>query len=177
VPSTTSVLSRRRDPSPTTTGDTAADGRDHHHHHRRRSADRGSTLIEIVLAISLTAIVVMPLLSAVRTGISASTINEGAANAETAIVDAADRINRATQVCDYTQFVVASVVTKGWSASSASAVTQAYDPATGTWKPAGPGSGCLLAGVNDGLVQLVTITITTPKGDVTRSIQVVKSNV
>jgi hypothetical protein len=167
VPSTTSVPSRRRERPPS-----AAGGRDRH-----RGADRGSTLIEIVLAIALTGIVVLPLLSAVRTGISASRVNEGAANAETAIVDAADRINRAPQTCDYTQYVVASVVTKGWDASAATAVTQAYDPATGTWRPAGPGAGCLLAGPTENLVQLVTITITTPKGDVSRTMQVVKSNV
>ncbi len=142
-----------------------------------RHHDRGSTLIEIALAIALTGIVIVPLLSAVRTGISASRVNEGAANAETAIVDAADRVNRAPQTCDYTQYVVASVVTKGWDAASGSAVTQAYDPVTATWKPAGPGSGCLLAGPTDSLVQLVTITITTPDGKVSRNIQVVKSNV
>jgi type II secretory pathway pseudopilin PulG len=182
VPSTTPVPSRHRERTSFAAGAGAdhrdcGDRRSDHARGRRRGADHGSTLIEIVLAIALTGIVVLPLLSAVRTGISASRVNEGAANAETAIVDAADRINRATQACDYTQYVVASVLTKGWDATSASATTQAYDPATGTWKPVGPGSGCLLGGPTDNLVQLVTITITTPKGDVTRRIQVVKSNV
>jgi type II secretory pathway pseudopilin PulG len=143
----------------------------------QRREDRGSTLIEIALAIALTGIVILPLLSAVRTGIMASRVNEAAANAETAIIDAADRVNRAPQTCDYTQYVVASVVTKGWDAGSGSAVTQAYDSTVGGWKPAGPGSGCVLAGPTESLVQLVTITVTTPDGKVSRSIQVVKSNV
>lgn len=180
MPSTSSVFPSRRgrrrdavdlpgDPSGENAADRTVD--------RTVDRDRGNTLIEIVLAIVLTAVLVVPLLSAVSTGIAASRINEGAANAETAIVDAADRVNRAPQTCDYTQYVVASVLTKGWAASTASAVTQAYDPVAGNWKPAGPGSGCLLASPTESLVQLVTITITTPKGDVTRNIQVVKSNV
>lgn len=136
--------------------------------------DRGQTLIEIVLAVVLMAMIVIPLLSAVQTGIKASSVNQAAATAETAIVDAADRINRAPQACDYSVFAKASVKTKGWDESLATVTQQAYDPSSNQWVAA----GCLSAsGPTDDLVQRVTITITTPDGKVTRSLQVVKSNV
>ena len=138
-----------------------------------RSADRGVSVIEVVLAITLTGLLVIPLMSAVRTGIQASVLNEAAANAETAVVDAADRINRAPQKCDYTIYAQASVQTKGWAPGAASVTHEHYDPTAGTWKS----GGCRFAAPTDDLVQRVSITITTPEGDVTRTIQVVKSNV
>lgn len=140
---------------------------------RRPRSDVGSTLIEIVIAISLTTLVVIPLMAAVRTGIKASVINEGAANAETAVVDAADRINRAPQSCDYTQYAQASVQTKGWAPDRASVSHQYYDPVSDSWKD----GGCRFASPTEDLVQKITITITVPSGDVTRTIQVVKSSV
>lgn len=140
---------------------------------RRERADRGSTLIEIVIAISLTTLVVIPMMAAVRTSITASVVNKGAATAETAIVDAADRVNRAPQSCDYTQYAQASVQTKGWTPDRAQVTHQHYDPVSDTWQD----GGCRFASPTEDLVQKITITITVPSGDVSRSIQVVKSNV
>lgn len=116
---------------------------------------------------------ILPILAATQTGIKASVLNQDAATVETAIVDAADRINRAPMVCDYTQYAQASVQTRGWDSGQASVTMQHYDPATNAWVT----GGCRYASTTDDLVQRVRITITTPNGDVTRSIEVVKSNV
>lgn len=134
-------------------------------------------MVEIIIAISLMAIAVVPILQAVQTGIKASTVNQGAANAETAIVDAADRINRAPQDCDYSPYAQASVQTKGWAPTSAKVVTQYYDRVSNTWTAGTGGSGCPDSGLTADLVQKVKITITTPQGDVSRTIEVVKSSV
>lgn len=139
----------------------------------RRRHDRGLTLIEIVLAVTLMAILVIPLMATIRTSVVASSTNEAAANAETAIVDAADRINRAPLSCDYTVYAQASVQTRGWLPQQASVQHEHYDPTIGEWQP----GGCWLATPTEGLVQRLVITITTPKHNVTRSIEVVKSNV
>lgn len=156
----------RRDPS--TCGTTEPDDRQ-----PPTRRDSGTSLIEIIIAVTLMTLVVVPLMSAVQTGIKASTVNEDAAKAETAIVDAADRINRAPQACDYTQYAQASVQTKGWGASQASVSHQFYDPVQNAWRT----GGCRFATPTADLVQKLTITITTPGGSVTRSIQVVKSHV
>jgi hypothetical protein len=140
---------------------------------RRPGRDAGVSLIETVIAITLTGLVIIPVMAAVRTGITSSVINEGAANAETAVVDAADRINRAPQSCDYSVFAQASVQTKGWDPSRAKVSHQYYDPVLNVWQD----GGCRFAAPTADLVQKITITITPPTGEVSRSIQVVKSNV
>lgn len=135
--------------------------------------DAGTTLIEIVIAITLAATVVIPLVSAVKTSITASSVSRAAAQAETAIVNAADRVNRAPQTCDYTVYAQASVETAGWDAGRATVSHQWYNPLTNAWVD----GGCRFAAPTDDLVQKVTITITTPDQGLARSIQVVKSNV
>ena len=140
---------------------------------RRADRDRGTTLIEIVITISLTAMVVLPLMSAVRASITASSVARSAAQAETAIVNAADRINRAPQSCDYSVYAEASVQTQGWNRSAASVSHQWYDPIADAWVD----GGCRFAAPTDELVQKVTVTIITPDRGLSRTIQVVKSNV
>lgn len=144
------------------------EGRSHRH-----VRDVGTSVIEVVCAIALTAILIIPLVEGLRTGIRASAINEAAANAETAIVDAADRINRAPQSCDYKIYAQASVQIRGWEAGQASVTHEHYDPIVDAWQP----GGCRFASPTEDLVQRLTITITTPNLGVTRSLQVVKSNV
>jgi prepilin-type N-terminal cleavage/methylation domain-containing protein len=144
--------------------------------------DRGFTLIEAVIAIALMGTVAIASLSAVTTSIRASSVSRSAAEVETAIVNAADRVNRAKKSCDYTIYAQAAVQTEGWPASAAVVTQQYYQPSgspsvAGQWLE-GPLSAPACPGVqSDLLVQKVTIQITNPDGNVTRSIEVVKSDV
>lgn len=155
--------------------------------HARRG-DRGFTLVETVVTITLMVVLILPIMQAVQTSIAASSRTRSAAQVETAIVNAADRVNRAPKKCDYTNYARAAVLTQGWYTDAAdydraAKVTHEwYDVPTKTWmsKPAGsaapacPGSGVVVDAL---LVQRVTVTITTPDGQASRTIQVVKSDV
>ena len=57
--------------------------------------DAGFTLVEAVVTIALMSIVVVPVLGAVMASIEASSRSRSAAQIETVIVNASDRVNRA----------------------------------------------------------------------------------
>lgn len=142
--------------------------------------DRGFTLPEISIAIVLMAIMVVPLLQAVSSTITASSRSRSAAQVETAIVNAADRVNRAPKSCDYSEYVRAAVQSQGWQGDSAQLEQEHYDAPDvlsqqGTWLDGACESG--QTDPPDLLVQRVTITITSPDGKSSRTIQVVKSDV
>lgn len=141
--------------------------------------DGGFTLVEIVVAITLMAVLVVPILTAVTTSIRESSRARSAAQVETAIVNAADRVNRAPKSCAYGEYVRAAVRSQHWDQSLAAVVEEHYVPPEvlthdGSWAP---GACESTAGATDRLVQRVTITITSPDGRASRSIQVVKSDV
>lgn len=146
-------------------------------------SDDGFTLVEVVITVVLLGTVIVAIMSSVIASITASSTSRSAARVETAIVNAADRINRAPKRCDYSIYAKAAVQTEGWDPSRASVVQEYYVPGAtaadaGTWatgKPASP--GCSADEPTDLLLQRVTLTITSPDGKVTRSIQVVKSDV
>lgn len=140
--------------------------------------DRGYSLVEIVVAISLLGMVIIPILAAVKSSIQVSSVASAAAKAETAMINAADRINRADLSCNYELYAQASVRIEGWPASSATVRQEWYNPQTNSWVDEGPtGDGCPYANVTEDLVQRVTIDINVPNSDISRKIQVVKSNV
>ena len=160
-------MQRERDPGP-----------DRPDSHRSRRRDAGFSLVEIVISITLMGTVVVAIIGAVRTLVVASSVGREAAQVETVIVNAADRVNRAPKRCDYTVFVQAAVQSQGWQADSASVSHDRYVPAAspigqGQWVP----GACEIDSPTDLLVQRVTITITSPDGKVRRNIQVVKSDV
>ncbi len=145
--------------------------------------DRGFSLIEVVIAIALVGVVVLPILKAVATSIVASATSRSAAQVETALVNAADRVNRAPLHCDYHVYAQAAVQTQGWSADRVTLTQYYYVPgataaAAGTWV-AGPAAtpACEIGTPTDGLVQKVRMSITSPDNKVTRTIEVVKSDV
>lgn len=148
-----------------------------------RRRDRGFTLIEIVITIVLVGTVTLAILDAVTTGIKASSVSRQAAQVETMIVNAADRVNRAEPGCDYTKYAVTAVGFQKWDASTVSVTNEYYVPGAtsadaGIWATGtGLYPGCPSSVRPDLLVQRVTITITSPDGDVRRTIQVVKSDV
>ena len=152
----------------------------------RARRDRGFSLIEVVVTITLMAVVLVPIMTAVATSVRASSQRRSAAQVETALVNAADRVNRAGQKCDYEIFVDAAVQAQGWDKSLAKATYAWYQPAAyvaganpalgGSWST--DGHACEIPDTpTEKLVQRVTISITSPDGDVHREIQVVKSRV
>jgi prepilin-type N-terminal cleavage/methylation domain len=150
---------------------------------RRGRTDRGYSLIEIVITVTLLGVVVAGILTATATGIRASSVSRHAAQVETAIVNASDRVNRAPKRCDYTIYAQAAVQTQGWDPNTVTLSHEYYVPGTtpsqsGSWESGPPSSpGCPNAAPDDLLVQRVTLSITHPDGEVRRTIQVVKSDV
>ena len=148
----------------------------------RHLEDRGISLVEMVIAITLIGTVIVASLTAVGMSVKASSVSHSAAEVETAIVNASDRVNRATKSCDYTIYAQAAVLTEGWPASAVVVTQKYYEPSgdptvAGQWT-AGPPATPACPGVKaDLLVQQVTLQITSPDGKVSRSIQVVKSDV
>ena len=118
---------------------------------------------------------------AVITSIQASTTATAASEVETALLNAVDRINRApVDRCDYTQFAVAAMLTQGWSESDV-VVDHFYLDETlpvHDWAQGATGTAaCPTAVHTDDLIQKISITVTDPADKVTRTIEVVKSNV
>ena len=150
--------------------------------HRGRR-DGGFSIVEIIVSIVLMGTVVVAILNAVGVSVKASSTSRSAAQVETAIVNAADRVNRAPQSCDYTIYAQAAVQIEGWPKENASVTQQYYVPGAnakvaGTWATGAPGyEGCDGVVASKLLVQKVTVSIVSPDGKVRRSIEVVKSNV
>ena len=78
-----------------------------------RAATRGFSLVEVIVTITLMAVVLVPIMSAVAASIKSSSRGRSAAQVETALVNAADRVNRAGMGCDYTNYVQAAVMVAG----------------------------------------------------------------
>lgn len=148
-----------------------------------RTSDEGFSLIEVVIVVMLMGLVVTSVLSAVITSIATSSVTRVAARVETVIVNAADRVNRAPKSCDYAPYARAAAQTEGWLPSTTAVVQEYYLPgatpaSVGTWQVGTEATpACPAAAPTDLLVQRVSITVTSPNGRVTRSIQVVKSDV
>lgn len=147
--------------------------------------DDGFSLVEIVVSVSLMGIAVIAMLGAALASVNSSSTGRTTAEMITVLQNAADRVNRADPGCDYTTYIEAAVVSKGWSKDAASATYQYYTGATGaglsgqgSWTAPGPtpADACEGGSRKPRLIQLVTITITDPVGT-QRSIQVVKSDV
>ena len=149
----------------------------------RARHDRGFSIVEVVVTITLMAVVMVPILSAVATSVTASSQTRSAAQVETALVNAADRINRAPMKCSYAIYAEAAVQSQGWDKNRAVLTYAYYLPQAapglpGTWETAIDGKACeIVDTTTEKLVQRVTISITSPDGDIHRVIEVVKSRV
>jgi Tfp pilus assembly protein PilV len=138
--------------------------------------DRGSSLIEVVMALVIMAVIVVPFGTAVWSTISASARSTDGSAAQTILTNAADRINRAATGCDYASYAQAAATANNWPANTISTSVQRYVPGAtplvaGTWAA----GGCV--GATPAAVQLVTVTLTMRPGSTsgTVTIQVVKS--
>jgi prepilin-type N-terminal cleavage/methylation domain-containing protein len=140
--------------------------------------DRGNTLVEVLVAIVLMGVAIVPIMIAGIVTIKASATSRTVARVETVLANAADRVNRAGEGCNYDVYVQAAAQAEGWEASQATATYSYYVPAAspttlGTWV-----AGACPAGIRpEGLVQKVVITVTGPSGHPTRTIAMVKSDV
>jgi Tfp pilus assembly protein PilV len=145
--------------------------------------DEGFSLVEVVITIVLMSTCLIAIMNASISGIRASTSSADFAQIETVLQNAADRVNRAPQKCNYDQYVKAAAQAAGWDPDQATTAYWWYKAGAdatvaGTWNtPVAPNDACSTPGVAGKDVQLVKITITSPNGKVTRSMQVVKSNV
>lgn len=151
---------------------------------QQQTRDGGFSVVEIVITIALMAIAILPLMDATLTSVKASSIAREAAELETVLANAADRVNRAGTNCDYDVYAEAAAQSKGWPASTVTLSYQHYVPGpsalaadAGTWAS---GACPIVNGIptrTQRLIQLVTVSITSPSGDVSRSVKVVKSDV
>lgn len=144
----------------------------------RRGRDAGFSLTEIIIAVALMALIVVPIMLAAGLSVRTSSQSRTLSRVETVLANAADRVNRAPEGCDYTVYVQAAALAEGWDASHATVAYQYYTPAAtanvgGTWTAGACPNGVRPAG----LVQMITIGITSGDGKTLRTIQVVKSDV
>ena len=141
--------------------------------------DRGFSFVEIVMTVVLMGIVLLPLMNAAITAVKSSSSARRVAELQTVLLNAADRVNRANVTClGYLVYVQAAAQTKGWPKDQADATYEYYQPGpsagvAGTWQP----GACAGATPTLNLVQRVTITMTSPEANISRTIQVVKSDV
>jgi prepilin-type N-terminal cleavage/methylation domain-containing protein len=142
--------------------------------------DDGFSLVEVVITIVLIGIVVIPLMIASASSVTASSRTREAAETETVLQNAADRLNRAPAQCDYTPYLEAAVKAKGWAPSLVSATYEHYEPGStvlastpGTWVA----DACPPSGRTPMLIQRVTITVTSPSQHLHQTIRVIKNDV
>lgn len=157
--------------------------------------DEGFSLVEVVITIVLIGIVVIPLMIASASSVTASSRTREAAETETVLQNAADRLNRAPAKCDYDLYVQAALKAKGWDPATVTTGYEYYQPGAtvviqGTWQmgacpgaPA-PAAGTHIAGLGGPggtrspmLLQRVTISVASPTGKVKQTIQVIKNDV
>ena len=148
--------------------------------HRADRRDTGSSFIEVLVTIVLMGTVVLGLLAATRTQITASRTSREAAQVESALLAAADRVERAPRsegyTCDLSGPVYAAAQLE-LGVSAADAPTYAkldYEHLTATgWMP----DACPGGAYQPNLVQRIGITMISPDTGLTRKLEVLKGDV
>ena len=142
--------------------------------------DRGVTFVEILITIVLIGTVVLGILAVTRTSIIASKTSKEAATVESALIAAAERVERADRavipVCDLSGPIHAAAQTKLGVplADAPNYVTIEYQHLVGTTWTDG---ACPGGTAQPNLVQRITITMEHPDSGLTRSVEVIKGDV
>ena len=76
--------------------------------------DAGFSLTEVIVAVLLMSIAVVPIMLAAGVSVRSSTQSRTLARVETVLANAADRVNRAPEGCDYGIYVQAAALAEGW---------------------------------------------------------------
>ena len=100
-----------------------------HEHVAPRRRDAGYSLTEVLVAVVLMAVAVLPILMAAGVSVRTSAQSRTLARMETVLANAADRVNRAGEGCDYAIYVQAAVLAEGWQPSQFTVTYQYYEPA------------------------------------------------
>jgi prepilin-type N-terminal cleavage/methylation domain-containing protein len=152
-----------------------------HSPHAPRDVDRGFTLVELVMAITVMMIIAVPTMSAVIAAIRADVLNNDLADVQTVLQNAVDNVNRAPKGCAYTQYAQNAATTEGWNGVATVTVVEKHYTPGATSDVAGVWDVQACAGATTTpsplLVQMVTITVKSPDGKVQKTLQVVKSDV
>ena len=139
---------------------------------RRNFGQGGFATVEIVISIVLIGTLVASILTAVRVNVIASSVVQDAAGLETALLNAADRVDRATiRDCDY-QNEVAGGAPDGFVITVVEEML--IDNPTGN--PATDWIPCAVP-IQAFDVERLTITATSENRQITRTMTVVKSDV
>lgn len=142
------------------------------------TSDAGFSLVETLMTIVLVGLVIVPTIEATMVSVRASSRAREAAEVETVLQNAADRVNRAPTVCNYDVYVKAAAQAKGWRPDQAAASYQYYVAGANAATPGTWVSGACPGGVRTPrLIQMVTVTVTSESGKIQRTIRVVKSDV
>lgn len=151
----------------------------------RSRRDGGFTYVEVVITIVLMGIVVLPILAAVRGSVQAASVSRDAAEVETVLINAADRVNRADRQhfkCDLSGPAQQAALVEWGDATAITVEHEHWD------ETAAGGTGAFVAGAcpldavtgdptyRNGLVQLVRIRVTSPDGGISRQLEVVKGD-
>ena len=145
---------------------------------RRRGAtdDCGFSYVELVVAVVILGIIVVPVFDVFTSVIAGSSKAMADVEIDMVMQGVADRVNRAEMSCDYTPYAEAAAVMAGWPESATTVSHMRYAAGVGgtvTWVA----GACPAGGVNVTLVQMVQVKMTDPHSGAIRTLQVVKSNV
>lgn len=148
-------------------------------------ADAGFSLVEMVVTVTLMGIAMIPILIAAMSLVKTSSFDRNATKVATVLANAADRLNRTPESCDAIRYrgVVVAAVSAQWQEHDEpeSLVTTDYSyfvpgptvSDAGTWAA----GLCPPNALAKDVVQMVNIGVTSPDGQVHRSMQVVKSKI
>lgn len=161
--------------------------------HEQCEEDEGFTLVEVLVTILLMSTAVLSIAGAMWTAIRASTLNDEQAKVEAVLGSAADRLaNYAYLPCPegtanggYLPIAQAAAGAVNWPSSTVTIDDIRF------WNPTSPSNGSWTATNNlastecsetvglttSKTLQLITIRVTSPDGDYSRTLEVVKSNV
>ncbi|MEX2267139.1 MAG: type II secretion system protein [Acidimicrobiia bacterium] len=144
---------------------------------RRRPFDargeRGDTLVELLITITVVGITATALLAGFATAIRLSGTHRGQANADVVLVSAADSVKNQAYVACPLVTVLSYNPTQGVTLPSGWAASNVTITSVKGWN----GSAFVTCPLIDGKLQLITITASTPGGGAsTESVDVVKRN-